>query len=621
MGITLQGKQINQTYDGLIKTTDNEPLTSEKQLTDGLGNNIPLYVSQSGIKFTGIVNYTSQTAVGAPWALSSALTTLEGEVDTNTSNISTLQSDVTGLDSQVSTNTSNISTNTTDITNLQNGVSTISSDVSDLQSGVGNVIGLEGLTGNLSFSGVNIDISTSGTDTIVLSASTGGGGTGAVDDVNSITGSVNLVSSDLDFLTITESGQDINFDVLPQRTILQDVKNATSGTLVKGTPLHITGSTGNEAEVIPADASTGLSAHLVLNENLIAGASGKAVAVGFINNVSISDTTNFQPGTEVYLASGGGFTHIKPTGTNIVQFLGVVIKASTTSGAGTISGLLQNMGIENQLPNLANGYLWLGNGSGVPQETQRITINNLPTITNEHVWKGGAGGTPVAVNQNTLSVYGSVYSDNAVDVKVDSITSGTYRLIVGDTGVTAGDYTRLKTSVVDELTYNTAGNILSSGALSVTNNVTAGGTLIGTTLDISGNADIDGTLTLGSIGNVEGEINDLNTFVNNFEQFSPIVNETTTITIDDASYSTYLGKTIIITSATAVDVELDFTSAPVSGDEMYFVQGGVGAIGIINYGGSVFSSQGTSPTSRAQYSGMVYKYVGSGNWLVMGDIA
>lgn len=590
MGITLQGKQINQTYDGLIKTSDNEPLTSEKQLNDGLGNNIPLYVSQSGIRFTGIVNYSQQTAVGAPWALSSALATLEGEVDTNTSNISTLQSDVTGLDAEISTNTTNIALNV--------------SSISELQSGVGNVIGLEGLTGNLSFSGVNIDISTSGTDTIVLSASTGGGGTGAVDDVNSITGSVNLKSTDLDFLTITESGQDINFDVLPQRTILEDVKNTTSGTLVKGTPLHITGSTGNEAEVIPADASTGLSAHLILNEDLTAGASGKAVAVGFINNVSISDTTNFQPGTEVYLASGGGFTHIKPTGSNIVQYLGVVIKASTTSGAGTISGLLQNMGVENQLPNLQQAYVWQGNSSGVATAVATNTLNVAYATT--------AGSSTTSTDAQ--------YADDAANLKIDSITSGTYRLILGDTGVTAGDYTRLKSNVVDGLTYNTAGGVISSGALSVTNNVTAGGTIIGTTLDISGNADIDGTLSIGSIGNVETEINDLNTFVNNFEEFSPIVNETTSITIDDTNYSTYLGKTTIITNASAVDVELDFTSAPTSGDEMYFVQGGAGQIGVINYGGSVFSSQGTSPVSRTQYSGMVYKYVGSGNWLVMGDI-
>lgn len=595
MGITLQGKQINQTYDGLIKTSDNEPLTSEKQLNDGLGNNIPLYVSQSGIRFTGIVNYTSQTAVGAPWALSSALTTLEGEVDTNTSNIST--------------NTS---------------------DISDLQSGVGNVIGLEGLTGNLSFSGVNINISTSGTDTIVLSASTGGGGTGAVDDVNSITGSVNLKSTDLDFLTITESGQDINFDVLPQRTILEDVKNVTSGTLVKGTPLHITGSTGNEAEVIPADASTGLSAHLILNEDLIAGASGKAVAVGFINNVSISDTTNFQPSTEVYLASGGGFTHIKPTGTNIVQFLGVVIKSSTTSGPGTISGLLQNMGVENQLPNLANGYLWLGNGSGVPQETQRITINNLPTITTDYVWKGGAGGAPVAVNQNTLSVYGSLYSDNAVDVKVDSITSGTYRLILSDTGVTAGDYTRLKSNVADGLTYNIAGGVLSSGALSVTNNVTAGGTLIGTTLDISGNADIDGTLTLGGIGNVEGEINQNASDIAALQaipQVAPIVNETTGITISD---DTYNNKFIVIDAVGSVDIELDNILAwePPLGTEIYFMSLG-GDITIINFDGSVLVPTGKSEVTSGSNSVAGIKCIIAGNpaiptgatWVMFGDLA
>jgi len=396
MGTTLFGKQINQTYDGLIKTTDNDPITSEKKLTDGLGNEIPMFVSQSGVKFTGVVNLAGVTSyVGAPWATSAQLATLQGEVDTNTADILTISGDVI-------TNATNIGNEETARINAD---SVLQGYIDDLEAGVGNVISVNSLDGGITLSGgTNVSITDNGTDTITISASGGGGG-GAVDDVNGLTGSITLSSTDLDYLTITEVGNDIQFEVLEQRTITEDVKNTTTGTLSKGTPVHITGSTGNEAEVIPANASTGLAAHLVLDQDLNAGQTGKAVAVGFINNVFVANMTNFQPGQEVYLAPSGGFTHIRPTGTNIVQYLGVVVKASGTSGPGTISGIIQNLGVENELPNLQQNYIWLGDSNGVPQAVDFAPytggtgsgVSSLNTLT------GGltlSGGTDITITDN-----------------------------------------------------------------------------------------------------------------------------------------------------------------------------------------------------------------------------
>lgn len=52
MGTTLTGKRIKDTYDGLIKTTDNQPLNSStvKRLNDGLGNPCPIYLSQTSVE-------------------------------------------------------------------------------------------------------------------------------------------------------------------------------------------------------------------------------------------------------------------------------------------------------------------------------------------------------------------------------------------------------------------------------------------------------------------------------------------------------------------------------------------------------------------------------------------
>lgn len=52
---TLTGQKPKDTYKGLIKTSDSNEMTVEKQLSDGNGNNIPLHVSTTSVRFSGEV--------------------------------------------------------------------------------------------------------------------------------------------------------------------------------------------------------------------------------------------------------------------------------------------------------------------------------------------------------------------------------------------------------------------------------------------------------------------------------------------------------------------------------------------------------------------------------------
>ena len=66
MGISLYGLTPATTYDALIKTGDNEPLTSAlKVLSDGVGTNLPMEVSTAGVNFT---NQLQQGGVAVPTA-------------------------------------------------------------------------------------------------------------------------------------------------------------------------------------------------------------------------------------------------------------------------------------------------------------------------------------------------------------------------------------------------------------------------------------------------------------------------------------------------------------------------------------------------------------------------
>ena len=54
---TLTGTTIQSTYDSLLKVTDNDSITSSlKRITDGLGNNTPLYLSSSAVEIVSALN-------------------------------------------------------------------------------------------------------------------------------------------------------------------------------------------------------------------------------------------------------------------------------------------------------------------------------------------------------------------------------------------------------------------------------------------------------------------------------------------------------------------------------------------------------------------------------------
>jgi hypothetical protein len=392
------------------------------------------------------------------------------------------------------------------------------------------------------------------------------------------------------------------------REITEIVKNVTAGTLPKGTPVHVTGNSGNAAEVIAADAASNYPAQFVLNEDIGAGLEGEAIALGFINNVSVPDASIYTAGDEVWLASGGGFTTTKPTGTNAVQKLGVILQVDTVQDE--ISGVIFGTGVEEGLPNLPQNFVWEGNINGVPQAVNQNTLNVASAINATNA-------------QTAVTAQSAQYADEAADVKIDAVGTGTFRVILGDDGQASGAYQRLKSDVANGFTYNPTGDVVSAGAFTATNNVTAGGTLAGVTLDISGSADIDGTLALGGIGNVENEINQNTSDIADLQAqvYSGVTTETASLVIDDASYSTYVGKTILMNSASAMDFELDISTTPPVGEEIYVVQFGTGTVSVINYLGTIYSTAGTSPSTRAQYSSMVLKHVGSNNWLVIGDIA
>lgn len=179
--------------------------------------------------------------------------------------------------------------------------------------------------------------------------------------------------------SLTDNGQGditLTFGGDNATRLVQTVKNVSGGELTKGTPVHavIDGASGNLAYVIAARADTpsAMPATFVLNETLADEAEGEAIITGLLQGV---DTDAFQPGDVVYVGETGGYTNVKPTGTNLIQNLGIVLKKHPSNGSGIVYG----SGRSNDVPNIPNGQTWIGNASGVATPTTLADVATAGT--------------------------------------------------------------------------------------------------------------------------------------------------------------------------------------------------------------------------------------------------
>ncbi len=191
-----------------------------------------------------------------------------------------------------------------------------------------------------------------------------------------------------DFLT-TDGIGNLSFG---RPNVYANVKNVSGVQLLKGTPVHATGTAGNTSEVIAASASVAstMPATFVLNETLANDAEGLALVTGYINGI---DTSAFEEGDVVYVGATGSYTNIKPQGSNnLIQNIGLVNKVDASNGSGYVYG----SGRSNDVPNLPIGKIWVGS------DTYTVTSSILTLDEdNSHAQITGSLSVSSVVNAGT----------------------------------------------------------------------------------------------------------------------------------------------------------------------------------------------------------------------------
>jgi hypothetical protein len=164
--------------------------------------------------------------------------------------------------------------------------------------------------------------------------------------------------------------------------------NNTGSTITKGSAVYVSGHT-TETQVAPADnsASASMPAFGIVSDDILNGATGTVIISGEVAGIN---TSSFSIGDELYVGTAGALTATKPTGTALIQKIAKVTKAAASGEL-----LVIGAGRTNDLPNLPDGNIWIGDSSGVPQD-KTLTAGNNITITEDattvRIDATGAGG-------------------------------------------------------------------------------------------------------------------------------------------------------------------------------------------------------------------------------------
>ncbi len=145
--------------------------------------------------------------------------------------------------------------------------------------------------------------------------------------------------------------------------VILNVKNTSGADIGKGLAVHATGVTGENVNIKLADASVSgdMPAIGITRDAISNNASGVVILSGKVKGLDTS-TDGLVAGAAVYVNGAGVLTATKPTGSDLIQNIGICGKVNASEGEIIVMG----SGRSNDLPNITDGYGWFGNTNGVP---------------------------------------------------------------------------------------------------------------------------------------------------------------------------------------------------------------------------------------------------------------
>jgi hypothetical protein len=196
----------------------------------------------------------------------------------------------------------------------------------------------------------------------------------------------------------------------------------TVGTINIGEVVYVTGYnlglSAVEVELADASAAGTMPGFGIARTSFTNGATGVVVASGELNDI---DTSTWSVGDSLYVSeTPGELIDTKPTGAALIQ------KIATVSRSNVSNGIIQVVGAgrSNDVPNIPENQLWLGDSSGVATPTARAGID-----TDATTHAGTTTGNPHSVEG--IELLDGTSADNKV---LETDGAGGFTLIDTPTG-------------------------------------------------------------------------------------------------------------------------------------------------------------------------------------------
>ena len=211
--------------------------------------------------------------------------------------------------------------------------------------------------------------------------------------------------------TLTNKTLDSSTNTIHADSTHVQVRNSSGSTITKGSPVYISGfdvgTTNPEISLADSSVAGTMPCVGLVSADITNNSTGLVIASGQLTDLN---TSTYTIGDTLYVSeTTGTLTATKPTGTALIQNIAIVERVHSSNGVVHISAINRT----NDLPNIPDGKIWIGNTSAVPTG---VTLSGDVTVTN-------AGVTTVGtLNQNTTGTASNV--------------TGTVAVANGGTGVT-----------------------------------------------------------------------------------------------------------------------------------------------------------------------------------------
>ena len=299
--------------------------------------------------------------------------------------------------------------------------------------------------------------------------------------------------------------------------------------LTKGDPVYISGDdiSGNKPIVSIADSDDAnkMPCFGLANETVSANANVNVVTFGTITGL---DTSSYTQGDILYISTTGTLTATKPSGqSSLIQNIGKVMRSHASAGSIKVGGA----GRTNDVPNLNDGNVFIGNASN-QAETRSLTLDDISeTATNKHFTASDetklngieSGATADQTDAEIKTAYENnadtnVFTD-AEKTKLSGIAEGAevnanadWNAVSGDaqilnkpTTITSAEQTKLgHISVTQAVDLDTMESDITTNNAKVTNATHTGDVTGATTLTIEDEAVTNAKMAHVATGTVKG---------------------------------------------------------------------------------------------------------------------